>query len=140
MELIFTPKLSWLKAKRKREAQARKASFCIRNYQRRFGYFKNEEIVCLIDAMVKPILYFGSEIWGYECSNVFESVHSEFCRYFLGVNSSVNNAVALGECKRLLLCITYITNCITYWCKLLCMDNRRYPKNCYQIFKSLAIA
>ena len=32
MGLIFTPKLSWSKAKRKLAAQARKASFCIRNY------------------------------------------------------------------------------------------------------------
>ena len=36
MGLIFTPKLSWSKAKRKLAAQARKNSFCIRNYQRKF--------------------------------------------------------------------------------------------------------
>ena len=137
MGLIFTPKLSWSKAKRKLAAQARKASFCIRNYQRKFGYFKHEEIFRLFDAMVKPILCFGSEIWGNEHSNVIESVHNEFCRYFLGVNSSVNNAVALGECGRLPLCVTYITNCIKYWCKLLCMGNHRYPKNCYKMLKSL---
>ena len=137
MGLIFTPKLSWSKAKRKLAAQARKASFCIRNYQRKFGYFKHEEIFRLFDAMVKPILCFGSEIWGYEYSDVIESVHNEFCRYFLGVNSSVNNVVALGECGRLPLCVTYITNCIKYWCKLLCMGNHRYPKNCYKMLKSL---
>ena len=59
--------------------------------------------------MVKPILCFGSEIWCYEYADVIESVHNEFCRYFLGVNSSVNNVVALGECGRLPLCVTYIT-------------------------------
>ena len=83
MGLIYTPKLSWSKAKPELAAQARKASFCI-NYQRRFVYFKHEELFRLFETMVKPILCFGSEIWGYECSNLIESVHNEFCRYFLG--------------------------------------------------------
>ena len=104
MGLIFTPKLSWSKAKRKLAAQARKASFSIRNYQRKFGYFKHEEIFRLFDAIVKPILCFGSEVWGYEYSSIIESVHNEFCKYFLGINSSVNNAVALGECQ----CVLHI--------------------------------
>ena len=64
MGLIFTPKLSWSKAKRKLAAQARKAVFCIRNYQRKFGYFKHEEYFRLFDSMVSPILCFGLEVWG----------------------------------------------------------------------------
>ena len=87
--------------------------------------------------MVKPILCFGSDVWGYEYSDVIDSVHNDFCKYFLGVNSFVNNAVALGECGRLPLCVTYITHCIKYWCILLCMDNHRYPKNCYKMLKLL---
>ena len=56
---------------------------------------------------------------------------------FLGVNSSVNNWVALGECGRLPLRITYHTNCIKYWCKLLHMQNNCYPKMFYKMLKSL---
>ena len=78
MGLIFTPKLSWSKAKRKLAAQARKATFCLRNYQRKFGYFKHEEIFRLFDSMVKPILCFDSKVWEYEYSSVIESVHYEF--------------------------------------------------------------
>ena len=51
--------------------------------------------------MVKPILCYGSEVWGTEYSDVIESVHFNFCKYFLGVNNSVNNAVVIGECGRL---------------------------------------
>lgn len=32
---------------------------------------------------------------------------------------SVYNAVALGECGRLPLCVTYIMNCSNYWSKLM---------------------
>ena len=60
MGLVFTLKLSWSKAKRF-AARARKASFSIRNYQRKFGYFKHEEIFRLFDSMVKTSLCFGSD-------------------------------------------------------------------------------
>ena len=135
--LIFTPKLSWSKAKRKLAAQARKAIFCIKNYQRKFGYFLHADMFRLFDSMVKPILCYGSEVWGTEYSDVIESVHYTFCRYFMGVNQSVNNAVAIGECGRLPLCVFYFTNCIKYWCRLLHMQVNRYPKNCYKMLKSL---
>ena len=95
MGLIFTPKLSWSKAKRKLAAQARKAVFCIRNYQRKFGYFKHEEYFRLFDSMVSPILCFGSEVWGYEYSSVIESVHNDFCKNFLGVNTHVAPLIML---------------------------------------------
>ena len=95
------PSFRGSKANRKLAAQARKAIFCIKNYQRKFGYFKHEEIFRLFDSLVKPILCYGSEVWGTEYSTIIESVHFTFCKYFLGVNSSVNNAVAIGECGRL---------------------------------------
>ena len=39
-------------------------------------------------------------------SLVIESVHIIFCKYLLGVNNSANNAVAIGVCGRLPLCVT----------------------------------
>ena len=83
--------------------------------------------------MVKPILCYGSEVLGTEYSDVIESVHFNFCKYFLGVNNSVNNAVAIGECAP---SSSLYTNCIKYWCKLLHMQNNRYPTNCYKMLKA----
>lgn len=76
--------------------------------------------------MVKPILCYGSEIWGTEYSDIIESTQYTFCRYFLGINSTVNNAVAIGKCGRLPLCVFYFSNAIKYWCKLLQMPDTRY--------------
>ena len=45
--------------------------------------------------------------------------------------------VALGECGRYPLFIDYHFYCIKYWCKLLVMSNRRYPRNCYLMLNSL---
>ena len=63
--------------------------------------FLHNDIFKLFDSMVTPILCYASEIWGYEYSGTVEKVQADFCKYFLGVNSSVNNSVALGECGRL---------------------------------------
>ena len=31
---------------------------------------------------------------------ILKKVQTDFCRYYLGVNSSVNNRMVLGECGR----------------------------------------
>ena len=83
----------------------------------------------LFDSLVKPILCFSAEIWGYEHCDIIESVQYSFCKRFLGVNHSVNSCVALGECGRLPLSVTYQTKVVKYWCKLTKMRDSRYPNS-----------
>ena len=45
--------------------------------------------------------------------------------------------MVLGECGGLPFSIVYHTKCIKYWCKILQMPNIRYPRNCYNMLKSL---
>ena len=123
--------------KRKLASQTRKAIVCIKTYQRKFSYFQQDEIFRLFDSMVKPILCCRSEFWGTEYSDVIESVNFSFCKYFLGINNSVNNAVAIGECGCLPIRVTYFINCIKYWCKLQHMQKNRCPKNCFKMIKAL---
>jgi len=85
--------------------------------------------------MVKPILTYGAEICGTEYSDPLEQVQIQYCEDFLGVSSTVNDCVALGECGRLPLCIDHHIKCIKYWCKRLCMPENRYPRNCYLMWK-----
>ena len=88
--------------------------------------------------MVLPILTFGAELWGYEYSAIIENVQLKFCRGFLGVNHSVNISIVLSECGRIPLCVIYKTKVVKYWCKLLRMDNHRFPKQCYMMLKAHA--
>ena len=137
MGLLFTPKLSWTAAKTKLAGQARKAIYAIKHFQKSFGRFQHYEMFKLFDVMVVPILTFGAEVWGFDYCETIEQVQIQFCKEYLGVNSSVNNVVALGECGRLPLCTNYHMKCVHYWCKLLQMSNHRYPKNCYLMLKGL---
>ena len=68
-----------------------------------------------------------------------EAVQLSFCNRYLSVKHSTNNCIVLGECGGLPLCITYMSNCIKYWCKLIHMNDHRYPKRCYYMLKSLDI-
>ena len=137
MGLLFTPKLSWHAATKKLSLQAQKSIFQIKQYQRAFGKFNHKEYFKIFDSMVLPILTYGVEMWGFEYKNCIEQVHHQFCKEFLGVNQSVNNAVALGECGRLPIAVSYHIKFIKYWLRLIEMDNNRYPKSCYNMLKHL---
>ena len=78
--------------------------------------------------MVKPNLCYASQVWGFDYVDIIESTHT---RHLLHVRKSSNTCMVLVECGRLPLCVTYYTNCITYWCTLLQMPSYRYPKQCY---------
>ena len=128
MGLLFTPKLKWTRAKLTLAAQAQKSIMLISNYQCKFGYF-HHNIFKLFDSMVKPILCYGGEVWGFEYAQQIESIHAQFCKSFLGLPRHINNSMALGECGRLLLCTTYYVKPIKYWCHILQMSPNRYPRN-----------
>ena len=137
MGLLFTPKLSWYSARLKLCAQAKKIIFALKRFQYNFGILPHHEMFKLFDSMIVPILTYGSETWGHSYSEQIKKVQIDFCRYFLGINHSVNNCIVLGECGRCPLCVTYFYKCISYWCKLLHMPHYRYPHNCYLMLKKL---
>ena len=137
MGLLFSHTLSWGKAHLKLTAQAKKSILAIKTHQKKFGKFSHAEYFKLFDSMVKPILLYGGEIWGVDYIEAVERVQIQFCKDFLGVRSSTNDCMVLGECGRLPLCIYYHLRPIKYWLKLLHMPDHRLPKNCYQMLKSL---
>ena len=44
--------------------EAKKSVYAIKTYKNQFGKFCFNECFKIFDTMVKPILLFGSEIWG----------------------------------------------------------------------------
>jgi len=72
----------------------------------------------LFDSMVKPILLFSCEVWGYENISVLEKVHLKFCKYMLGLNRSTPNIMVYGETGRFPLYLEISKRMVKYWCKL----------------------
>ena len=134
---FFTQKLSWTKSKEILSLQASKALQSIYRYQQRFGFFVHNDAFALFDAIVKPILIYASEIWGYQRCDQIERVHIAFCKRLCCLNRNVANFFPLAECGRYPLWVSYMTNCIKYWTKVITMPTARYPKQCYNMLKGL---
>ena len=64
--------------------QAGKAIFKLNKYLFQFTQLSPKHILELFDKLIKPILHYGSEIWGFLNANVIERVHLRFCKNLLG--------------------------------------------------------
>jgi hypothetical protein len=54
----------------------------------------------LFDKMIKPILLYGCEVWGFCKNEVLERVHLKFCKILLNLKSSTPNYMVYGELGR----------------------------------------
>ena len=50
--------------------------------------------------MVKPILLYDCEIWGFRNNDVLEKVHLKFCKTILNLKTSTPNYMIYGELGR----------------------------------------
>ena len=137
MGLMVTPRLIWTTAKTKLANQANKAIISMSKMQRFVGYFDYAEYFKLFDSMIKPILSYAAEIWGYEKSYIIEQVHNQYCRKFLKLPSNTANVFVRGECGRWPLYVDYLCKCVKYWSKLTRMNTYRYPYQCYRMLRNL---
>ena len=117
--------------------QSKKAASRIFKYQKSFGYFNPQDNFKLFDTIINPILCYGADIWGFQYYNKLEKVQSKFCKRYCCLNTNVADALALGECGRLPLAISYMTQCLKYWVLLLQIETHRYPKQYYEMLRSL---
>ena len=101
-------------------------------------YFEYADIFKLFDTMIKPILCYAAELWGFEIAGNIEKVHDQFCKRFLKLpQCRAFNAFARGECGRYPLYIEYFCRCIKYWVKLTRMNPIRLPHKCYKMLRNL---
>jgi hypothetical protein len=127
MGILLTSSLSWSSAHSKYVSQAQRALFAIKANQRPFGYFSIVDSFKIFDSMVKPILCYASQIWGYEYVDMIESIYTciiNFIKCVLYLRRTINTCMFLGECGRSSLCTTYYKNCIRFWCNLLSMPSK----------------
>ena len=108
--------------------QAERSIMSMLKMQHSVGYFEFSELFKLFDTMIKPILLYGSEIWGFEVSDTIENVQNTFCKRFLKLPRNTFHEVARRECGRYPLYVDYYCRCIRYCIKLIRMSSTRYPK------------
>ena len=107
--MFLTPKLAWSKTQESQALQGLKASATIFKHQKNFGSFSPRDIFKLFDTVVKPILCYGSEIWGFRNVEQIEKIQAQFCKRYCCLGSNTVDFLALGECVRLPLAVTYMS-------------------------------
>ena len=109
---------SFNKAKKKLAEKATKAMYSVLKK----GRSLNLSIKCqieLFDKIVKPVLLYGCEIWGYGKNDIIEQIHLKFLKHLLHMKKSTPNSIVYGETGRYPIEINIKTRMITYWCGLL---------------------
>ena len=71
----------------------------------------------LFDKMVKPVLLYGYEIWGYGNNQIIERVQLKFCKLLLHMKTPTHSFMIYGELGRYLLEIDIQIRMISYWAK-----------------------
>ena len=100
----------------------------------------------LFDFMIRPILTYGSEVWGCYQKHDFvkwdtspsERVHLRFCKFFLGVGSKASNIACRAELGRLPLKIFIDSLILKYFNHLINLPEHSLAKQALNISQSLS--
>ena len=101
----------------------------------RKGRKQNMSIECQLDLfskLVKPILLYGCEVWGFENNDILERVQLKFFKLLLGLKQTTPSSVIYGELGLYPLNVDIKVRMISYWAKIL-MGN--HNKLCYYVYK-----
>lgn len=92
----FTSSGTFTYAQKELVSKARKAVFKISNHP----VCDVNLMVKLFDALIKPIILYGSEIWGIGNNCITETFHNRFCKSALGLSRNASNSPTLGDLGR----------------------------------------
>lgn len=111
--------------------QAQKAMFCLFKKLQPYYDISFKLFFDLFDKLIKPILCYASEIWGFNRGNAVEKVHMKFCKKVLGLKWNTENNFIYCELKRVnMQCERYVY-IVKYWLRLLKSSKKRLIKNVY---------
>ena len=113
--------------------QGGKAIFKINKYLNNFVSVSPRHYLDLFDKLVRPILQYGSEVWGFANAPVIERLHLRFCKRILGVKTSTQNDFVYGELGRTQLRTQRLFNIIKYWFKVTCSSDTKYVRIVYNM-------
>lgn len=74
--------------------------------------------VDMFDKIIKLILLYGCEVWGFYNINFFEKLYLKFCKYILNLRILILNFMVYGEFGRYFLIINVKVRMIFFWGKL----------------------
>ena len=99
------------------------------------GRLHNLSVSCqydLFDKIVKPILLYSCEIWGYSNLEIIERIHLKFCKLLLNLKRSTPNYMVYGELGAYPLYISVQLRMLNFWSKLVNGRNSKLSSILYR--------
>ena len=115
--VYFSSSRSFLKARRHNNEQARKALYVL-NKRIRNLHFPIDIQLKLFDHTIAPILFYGSEIWGYENVDSIEKFCNAFLRQITGLKNSTPLFMLHAELGRHPVNIDIKMRMLNFWLSL----------------------
>ena len=90
------------------------------------NFISTNTLLDTFTSLVKPIMLFSSEIWGYELrpdTNAIENLFNKFCKHILGVHGNTINLAIQGELGTFPLLIDVKISMVSYYLYLRQLNN-----------------
>lgn len=91
----------------------------------------------LFESIVKATLLYGAGIWGLKHSDEIEKVQTYFIKRMLGVPRYTPGYMVRTETGRIKLEVEVMKRALRYWRKITQMREKRFPRRCWEKFKTL---
>lgn len=111
--------------------QASKAMFVLLRKTRSLNLSIDLQIE-LFDKMIKPILLYGCELWGFSNIKIIERVQLHFLKLLFNLKQSTPNVMVYGEFGVYPLDIDIKTRMISYWIKLIEPNSLKFSSLLYK--------
>ena len=130
--IVLSKSGSFLNAKKDRVIIGTQAMYAVLKK----GRMNNLSVKCqldLFDRIVKPVLLYGCEIWGFGNNSILEKVHLKFCKHLLHMKTSTPDFMVYGELGRYPLDINIKVQTIAYWSKLIAGKDSKLSNLLYKL-------
>ena len=135
--IVLSKSGSFLAAKKNIAEQANKALFSLMRKIRTLKLPIDIQLE-LFDKTIKPILLYGSEIWGFGNCEIIERVHLKFLKYVFHLKKCTPSHMIYGDLGLFPITLEINSRAISFWCKLLdCQDKYRLSSIVYTIVHSM---
>ena len=108
----------FLQTKKALSEQVRKAMFSLFSLFDMVSLNVSEKLK-MFDAMISPILNYGSEIWGFHKSVDIERLHLKFMKLILHVKPQTMDYIVYGELGRVPMAIIRKIRILKYWTRII---------------------
>ena len=129
--IVFSTGDAFTEAQHALSGQSFKAIFMLNKYIRKFVNLKPQHILDLFDKLIRPILTYSAEVWGFTTSMITERVHLQFSKKQLGIKQCTQNDFVYGELGRASLLVDRHLRIIKYWLKICNANRNKYIWHVY---------